>query len=263
MQTIKGLAFVAFSATLIFMLCAILLRRVARNQVALHAQQEALVAAERRATAGLLAHSVAHDMNNVLTVGMANVELLRSHGQMDESGSEMLNDIGISFERLHQMTRRMSHVGRAPSAGQAEEADLMDLVRREVAFMRRHRASTECTLHVQGPDHLKVRIHPEGMQDLLENLLLNAAEAAPENGRVEVRIAEEAEAAVLEVHDNGPGVPPERRGQIFEALYTTKPNGLGLGLLSVKAALKQHEGRVEVLASPLGGACFRVTLPRK
>jgi signal transduction histidine kinase len=62
------------------------------------------------------------------------------------------------------------------------------------------------------------------------------------------------------VHDSGPGVPAERRQQVFEPLYTTKPNGLGLGLVSVKAAAKLHKGRAEVDTSPLGGACFRMVL---
>ena len=263
LQTFKGIIFVVLSAGLIFGLCALLRRRIARDQRALQAQQQALVAVERRSTAGLLAHSVAHDMNNVLTVGMANVELLRSHGQIDKTGAEMLDDIAISFERLHQMTRRMSHVGRNTVADPAQEADLMVLVRKEAHLMRRHRAAAHCSFAVEGPGSLTLPLHTEAMQDLLQNLLINAAEATQGEGRIEVRVGRTDTEATLEVHDNGPGVPVDRRGQIFEALYTTKPNGLGLGLLSVKAAVKQHNARIEVKDSPLGGACFRVILPPK
>jgi signal transduction histidine kinase len=63
------------------------------------------------------------------------------------------------------------------------------------------------------------------------------------------------------VHDSGTGVPRDERKKIFSALYTTKSSGTGLGLLSVKACAKIHEGFVEVDDSPLGGACFRLCLP--
>ncbi len=261
-QTYKGITFVALTSLLIFGLSRRMLRRIARDQQRLHNQQQALVEAERRATAGLIAHAVAHDMNNVLTVGMANVELLRSHGAIDADGNAMLNDIAQSFERLHDLSRRMAHTGRSDESPRAQSGNLMELVRTECRQMRRHRAAEQCTITESGPERVELSLMPSLIHDLLQNLLLNAVEAAPIGGRVEVRVSDSPREAVIEVHDNGPGVPADRRVHIFDALYTTKPNGMGLGLLSVKAAVKAHGGRIEVLDSPLGGACFRVVLPK-
>jgi two-component system CitB family sensor kinase len=76
-----------------------------------------------------------------------------------------------------------------------------------------------------------------------------------------VRVRTEAGRAVIEVHDNGPGVPVERRADLFTSLATTKPDGNGLGLFSVKACANGLGGQVEVGDSPLGGALFRIRLP--
>ena len=261
LQTVKGLIFVVLTASLLFGLSWTFLRRIARDQRALMNHQQALVASERRAAAGLLANSVAHDMNNVLTVGMANVELLRSHATLDEPGSEMLRDIGLSFERLHEMTRRMSRTGQHRAEGPAQPVDVVEILRREIHFMKRHQGAQHCRVDYKGPDTLRVPLYDSAIRELLENLLLNAAEATKGQGQIEVRLVPGPTDLVLEVHDNGPGIPAERRLQVFEPLFTTKPNGMGLGLLSVKAAAKKHQGRVEIVDSPLGGACFRVILP--
>jgi two-component system sensor histidine kinase HydH len=77
-----------------------------------------------------------------------------------------------------------------------------------------------------------------------------------------VRLAIDAESACIEVHDNGPGIPDDAKEAIFEAFYTSKPDGLGLGLVSVKVCADAHHGSVEVFRSDLGGAAFRVRLPR-
>lgn len=261
LQTGKGILFVAMTSTILFLLSWTMLRRIARDRRVLVDQQQALIASERRAAAGLLAHSIAHDMNNVLTVGMANVELLRSHAVLDTAGSEMLRDIGQSFERLHEMTRRMSRTGQRGAGEKPRPTDLAQLVRCEIQFLHRHRSARDCAMSYQGPDHLLHTAYPESIQELVENLLINAADATGGMGRIEVHLSADERAVTLEVHDNGPGIPPERRAQVFEPLFTTKPNGMGLGLQSVKAAAKLHQGRVEVGESPLGGARFRVILP--
>jgi signal transduction histidine kinase len=74
-------------------------------------------------------------------------------------------------------------------------------------------------------------------------------------------VSRDATHARIAVHDNGPGVAVERRAGLFDALVTTKPNGTGLGLFSVKACATALGGRVDVGDSPLGGAVFSIVLP--
>jgi signal transduction histidine kinase len=95
------------------------------------------------------------------------------------------------------------------------------------------------------------------------NLLVNAMDATPENGRIEVRLEARAggrEAAIL-VRDSGPGIPPGEESRIFNPFHTTKEGGTGLGLSIVQQIVSLHGGRVEVSSPDGGGACFEVRLP--
>jgi signal transduction histidine kinase len=111
-----------------------------------------------------------------------------------------------------------------------------------------------------------------GDGDLLEQaiygLLLNAAEAIGERGRIEVAVRAgpaDGEAVSIEIVDDGPGIEAARRAEIFEPFVTTKPQGSGLGLPMIRRAVEDHGGAVEAVESPGDrerGACFRITLPR-
>ncbi|MBV9137180.1 MAG: hybrid sensor histidine kinase/response regulator, partial [Hyphomicrobiales bacterium] len=94
------------------------------------------------------------------------------------------------------------------------------------------------------------------------NLVINAMDALPRGGHVKVRVFATARAVSIEVADDGPGVMPELRGRIFNPFFTTRAKGTGLGLAKVTTVVEAHQGRVECLERPGGGACFRVTLPR-
>ena len=132
--------------------------------------------------------------------------------------------------------------------------DSLDLARTHMK-VRRCRVACSC------PETILFRGDPASLRRMLLNLVLNAADAVEGRGRIEVRGVRRGDTAVLEVHDDGPGVPAEKRQAIFDVFYTTKPHGTGLGLLSVRVAAEDHGGSVEVADSDLGGACFRVTLP--
>ena len=98
---------------------------------------------------------------------------------------------------------------------------------------------------------------------MLLNLILTAADATRGRGRIDVSLRRGDSEVVLEVNDDGPGVPAERRGTIFDAFYSSKAHGTGLGLLTVKVSAEEHGGLVAVDDSELGGARFRVSLPRE
>jgi two-component system OmpR family sensor kinase len=114
---------------------------------------------------------------------------------------------------------------------------------------------------VLGDDH--------GLRQVVTNLVANALSHTPAGTTVTVRVGLcGGDRAVLEVSDDGPGVPPEHAPRIFERLYRADPSrtrakggGSGLGLAIVAAIVQQHGGRVELLETPGGGATFRVDLP--
>jgi two-component system sensor histidine kinase HydH len=139
--------------------------------------------------------------------------------------------------------------------------DLRHIVQESVEFARSHERVRHCDLVLQAPVSVLVHVDTSTVVQSLLNLVINAADAAGPGGHIAVRVSRQDDEAVVEVHDDGPGVPLAQRSKIFEPFYTTKEAGSGLGLVSVKVCAEQHGGRVVVSDSDLGGACFRVTLP--
>lgn len=101
------------------------------------------------------------------------------------------------------------------------------------------------------------------INQVVMNLLVNAAHAIEEFGKISVRTRQEGEQVVIEIEDNGTGISPENLNRIFEPFYTTKPigKGTGLGLSLSFNIVEKHKGRIEALSTPGEGTCFRISLP--
>jgi signal transduction histidine kinase len=108
------------------------------------------------------------------------------------------------------------------------------------------------------------RVDPAQLQQILLNLLLNAVDAMPQGGDVEVRTAwdQRANEVHIEVADGGRGISPAHADQLFRPFFTTKPGGTGLGLAVSKRLAEQQGGTLRYLPNPGGGTIFRVQLPQ-
>jgi signal transduction histidine kinase len=161
-------------------------------------------------------------------------------------------------EDLLELAR--SDAGAAPT--RTEPVDLDDIVHREV---RRLRAADHVSVDMSGVSAAHVRGDPDQLTRAVRNLLANAARHA--HGLVTVTLSENAEAAVLTVDDDGPGIPAHRRQQVFERFARLDParaagsGGTGLGLAITREILRHHRGTITVGDSDRGGARFTVTLP--
>lgn len=259
-ELVKGLAFIGVSALVLFGLSLYLLRRVDRLHAETLRHREALIAAERSAMVGLFAASLAHDLRNVLMVIEGHAD--RLHESRDPDAAARADEVEKASQSLRELAGHLVEVGRSGLPGPEEECRASDLVRGALAFGRGHAAVRACRVECDFAETPPSRLNRAMVQHMLLNLLLNAAEADP-GGRIRigVRVAAEGHAAEIEVHDGGPGIPRERRAEVFEPFVTSKGRGTGLGLLSVKACAEAHGGSVSVDQSPLGGARFRVQLP--
>jgi signal transduction histidine kinase len=102
------------------------------------------------------------------------------------------------------------------------------------------------------------------LQMVVLNLLKNAIDvlrSLPLPRQVHVRLAFSGNDAALTVSDNGPGIPQSQMAQVFDMFYSTKEDGMGLGLWLSHAIMQKHDGQLKVSQSPMGGACFTMTLP--
>lgn len=219
------------------------------------------------------ARRLAHEIKNPLTpIQLAVQEIHESYRGPDAKFQKRLDEtLAIVQEEvatLRRLVGEFSSFAKLPEAT-LEDADLRDAARdmeRALVSLPEELGANDrvrVVLRIASTP-LPVRIDAMMLRRALDNLVRNAVQAisarVPE-GVIEVRVHREGQNAVIEVADNGPGIPPEQMGRVFDPYFTTKTEGTGLGLAIVKKVVLEHGGAVSVSASDLGGAAFVVRLP--
>jgi signal transduction histidine kinase len=262
LEIYKGVIFSAITGVIFFLFAWTLLRRIAAQELRVSQQRAALLESERRALVGLFASSIAHDIANILVVARGSLGFLEESSPEGVQQLDAISRLRRSLEELRVLTRRMVTIENVRIADEIADVELDALVREVVALARSHMDVRGCTVRVPVNDPVTIRANKSMIGMMLLNLILNAADATRGRGRIDVYSRREDESVVLEVHDDGPGVPPDLREKVFTAFFSSKAHGTGLGLLSVKVTVEAHGGTVEVGDSDLGGARLKVTLPR-
>ncbi len=231
-----------------------MLARLARSS----ADRERALAATRR-----FAADVGHELRTPLTSVQANLSALRRHLDLpaDRRG-ELLEDALTEQRRLVALLDGLQALARGDAALAHERVDLAELTDQSLEAVRAQHPGT--TWVVDLPEEpVEVEGWAPGLRLVLGNLLGNAAKhGRPGDGTVRVALAAAAGEVLLTVEDDGPGVPPEERGRVFEPFARvdgTAAQGSGLGLALVAQQAGHHGARVELDDAPeLGGARFRV-----
>ncbi|MCF8026111.1 MAG: HAMP domain-containing histidine kinase, partial [Desulfobacteraceae bacterium] len=181
-----------------------------------------------------------------------------------EKKAAALEQLTESHARLKNLVQRLSAAGgRPPGEAQKQYFNLAFAVNDALRFAEKHRSVRSCKVELKAPGEWMFMGSLLLIYQMIINLVLNAADATDYQGHIRVRLLAQNDFAVIEVHDNGPGVPESRRRAVLEPFYTTKEDGSGLGLLSVQACAHAHQGEVVVGDSEdLGGACFAVWMKK-
>ncbi|HJL16461.1 MAG TPA: HAMP domain-containing sensor histidine kinase [Sandaracinaceae bacterium LLY-WYZ-13_1] len=260
-ETLKGTAFVLATGALLFVGARFALRRIASHEAQLAEARQALMTADARASAGVLAASIAHDLNNVLTMLHMGLEELRQPGELGRNGrDEVFADMDRGLRQASSLSTRLSRAARRSATGTPEDVDLVAVAREALELVALHPAARDRRVELEADETVRASAYPQLVQQVVWNLVLNAVQATGPGGHTLVRIHAPDGPPVIEVHDDGPGVAPGARTGLFEPFYSTKEEGTGLGLLSVRLCAELHSGRAEIDDSPRGGACFRVVL---
>ncbi len=260
-ERLKGLAFVLATAVLLFLAAWLILRRLQRAIEERQRLFQATISVQSRVLAGELAAGVAHDFNNALMV--AAFAITEVQGSSDaQTISARLRGAAEAIARGRELALRLARTARGERFLQTEQCDLVPIARSMLRALsklpRLHDRRIETDICSEAVAEIDVVL----FEQIIANLVLNAADACATKGVLRLVLASDSTHVRLEVHDNGPGIPVDRRESIFAAFETSKPQGLGLGLLSVRAAVQAQGGTLEVGTSPLGGAVFTVRLRR-
>ena len=226
-----------------------------------------LLQAEKLAALGQTISGVAHELNNPLATILTWAERL-SQRQVDEPTRKGLDTILSESERAAKIVRNLLTFARKRHTTRAI-VDLNQVVRETLALRRYEQQLCNITIFealAAGLPH--VFADPHQIQQVLLNLIINAEQAmlgAHGRGTLIIRTWHDPahDAVVLEVHDDGPGVPDEVQPRIFDPFFTTKEvgKGTGLGLTVAYAIVQEHGGRITLKSGEGGGASFCVALP--
>ncbi len=212
--------------------------------------------------AGVFAGAVAHDIGNTLTVANSAISWLEDPSMSAEERAAAVSDLKRASQELAQLTRRLMLLQGARTASPAQNVLLAQVIKESVRFAQPHPRVHGCRFSYALDESARFNLVPITLGRILLNLILNAADATDGHGKIHIRLWQSDGQIHVEVHDNGPGIPPEMRDKVFEPLYTSKADGTGLGLVSVKAAVEQElGGEISIVDSPFGGATFRISLP--
>lgn len=251
----KGIAFVLLSSGVIFALVAVYLRRLDRQQELLQQQRSVIEQTCRHADAGLFASSVAHDLNNILVVNFACLDELEADATLTARQRELLVELHHVSEQVRDYAQGLQSASGSRLRPGLNRVDVARVVGDAARLARSHGKVRRCDLQIDLPESLLCDADASALHRLVLNLILNAADAT-EGGSIRLSLTGDADGFVLAVDDDGPGVPEEERGRILDPFYTTKEDGTGLGLLTLKDCAEVHRGRYAIEGSELGGARF-------
>jgi len=224
--------------------------------------EEAVRRSDRLAALGQLAAGLAHELRNPLGTIRASAEMLnRSVASENEVAREVAGFIAEEVDRTNSLVTRFLDFVR-PLELRPAPADLAQVLDRSVAMVEREAAAREVTIYKNySPDIPPFPLDAELMERVFYNLLANAAQATAPGGAVTVKTRPVGDNAEISVIDRGEGIEPKLIDTIFNPFFTTKADGVGLGLAICSKIVDQHGGKIAVESERGKGSVFRVCLP--
>jgi signal transduction histidine kinase len=222
-------------------------------------------AAEELAVLGRLAAGLAHEIRNPLGSISGSIEMLKESPDLSDEDKVLCDIVQREAARLNQLVGDMVHLSK-PREPSPDDVDVIALAKEVVALAARTERSGSGDVHVEytGPEAPALaRCDGAQIKQVLWNLVRNAVQASAAGTKVTVEVESRSDEVRLCVADNGPGIPESAREKIFDAFYTTRTKGTGLGLAVVKRIMDAHAplgASIDVTSQAEGGARFEIKL---
>ncbi|MFP4396073.1 MAG: PAS domain S-box protein, partial [Anaerolineales bacterium] len=226
--------------------------------------QRELLHAEKLSLTGRLAASLAHEINNPLQTVIGALGLAREVLAEGEDPAHYLEVSAQELERAAKIVSDLRDLNRRSRPEDKEPVDINALIERVITLTEKQcRSNDVVVVWAPTPVAPEIRLVPNRIQQVVLNLILNAVDAMPEGGQLKITSActYDPDGARITFSDTGVGIVPEELSQIFDAFYTNKSEGLGLGLYVTASIVEEHDGHIEVESEPGAGATFTVWLP--
>ena len=229
--------------------------------------EEELLRARKLESLGVLAGGIAHDFNNFLTVVQGNLEVAKAQMNADQPAQEFLDQAASACQRAKLLSSQLLTFAK----GGAPVRRVVSIAQLITDAVHLARTGSPVGIGVKIAEDLwPAEVDPGQIGQVLHNILLNARQAMPDGGTIEVRAENVAFADSLDdagprvrisIRDSGRGMAADVLRRIFDPYFTTKPGGNGLGLATAYAIVGKHGGHISVESTPDVGTAFTVDLP--
>jgi len=235
--------------------------KLAEANESLQKAEDEVRRSDRLAALGQLTAGLAHELRNPIGTIRASAEMLLKNVPDDKPLiGELAGFISTEVDRTNSLITRFLDFAR-PMHLKLEKTDIDELLDRAIAEFEKHNPPIDVTIYRNyAPEVPGIDLDGELMQRVFYNLILNAAQASPAGGSVSVKtrlVGDEVEVSVI---DRGSGIAKEQLKNIFNPFFTTKPDGVGLGLAIVSKIVDEHRGTLAVESEAGDGSVFRVFL---
>ena len=267
LNTLKNQSAIAISNSLLYENMEDQVRQ--RTKELLQAQKQ-LIQVEKLATVGTLAGGVAHEINNPLTAILTNVQMLLALGNtLDADSQESLQLIEEATKRCRTIVQKLMTYAKKPlEPAELTKINLLNVVNNVVTFLGYQLEQENIKLVSEGQeDKYWVIGDKNELEQVLTNLILNAKDAMnniKKGGAVYITVSRAQDWIILEVRDEGCGIPQEIISKIFDPFFSTKDvgKGTGLGLSICQSIIEKHNGLISVHSEVNKGSVFTVKLPK-
>ncbi|HUQ89649.1 MAG TPA: ATP-binding protein [Vicinamibacterales bacterium] len=216
---------------------------------------------EKLALAGLFAARVAHDIRNPLASMKINTQMLEPAVKNDPHNAALVNATLQDISQVEFVIRDLIELAR-PGELRRVPADINAVIRSVVRQLDARLTHRKVTTSLTLPDRLPlVSIDVERFSQVLTNVFVNAIDAMPTGGTLTAATRADDAQLTIEVDDEGVGIDPSMVTRVFDPFVSTKPEGVGLGLVNAKAVVEGHGGRIELTPRQPRGTRAKITLP--